>query len=261
MAAGPDGWQVVDASGRAGRVLAGAQQIPAVDEDRTHVLFNNADGDLAYAGADGSVLRRLPARSDGGFTAVGLDGTTAYASVPGTNRSYAWDVTTGAVRQLRGELHSVNSPTRTGLVMVTPPGGFNSTSLCYALIDLGTGARRWDLCAPLSPLGFSADGAHLLATGHVDGLDTSRLESLVVLRTADGAVVAQVGGLQADAKDDVVGARMSADQSLTLQVWNGDRRSLQRCTLDGACEVVGAALPLPNPDVPDEPGPYVLSRN
>ncbi|NUO90814.1 MAG: hypothetical protein HOQ18_08330, partial [Dermatophilaceae bacterium] len=98
-------------------------------------------------------------------------------------------------------------------------------------------------------------------TGHVDGFRDWLFGSLVVVRASDGAIVLQGGGRQADAEDDVVGARMGADHQLTVQIWNGDRRSLQRCGLDGACEVVGAARPLPNPGVPDDPGPYILSEN
>jgi hypothetical protein len=131
---------------------------------------------------------------------------------------------------------------------------------CTMLLDLASGREVWRLCGPLQVLGFSDDGRYVLANGHVDGYREWLFGSLVVVRASDGAIVLQAGGPAVGA-DEVVGARMGADEQLTVQVWNGTRRDLQRCGLDGHCEVVGAARPLPNPDVPDALGPYVISDN
>lgn len=263
IVSGPDGYVVVGPDGRRGTVIASSQQTPRVSEDLTHVLLSDADGALVYADSRGTRLRTLPPGSatESGYSPAGLVGTTAYAARPGTGASVAWDVVTGRVVPVRGELSLVNATSGVGLAAIGGDVAADGSNFCNALIDLTSGRELWRLCGPLRFVGFSADGTHLLATGHVDGLDPWRFESLVVVRASDGAIVLQGGGLRADAKDDVVSARMGADQRLTLQVWNGETRDLQRCGLDGRCEVVGAARALPNPGVPEASGPYVLSDN
>ncbi|NUO35998.1 MAG: hypothetical protein HOQ27_13185, partial [Dermatophilaceae bacterium] len=263
LVSGPDGHTVVGTDGRAGAAIAASQQTPRISDDGTHVLANDPDGDLVYADSTGAPIATLKARSknDSGYYPAGLVGTTAYASRPGTGRSVAWDVGTGAVRSLEGELGFVNAASGLGLSYAGGDAAGDGSRSCTILLELSSGRQLWRLCGPLRMLGFSDDGQYVLATGHVDGFRDWLFGSLVVVRASDGAIVLQGGGLQADAEDDVVGARMGADHQLTVQVWNGDRRSLQRCGLDGACEVVGAARPLPNPGVPAEPGPYILSEN
>lgn len=263
LVSGPDGHTVVHADGTKGAVIAASQQRPRVGDDGAHVLANDAGGNLLYADSSGTTIATLKPRStsDAGYSPAGLVGTTAYASRPGTGSSVAWDVETGAVRSLEGELSFVNAPAGLGLSFVGGDTAGDGSKSCQMLLDLASGREIWRLCGPLQMLGFSDDGQYVLATGHVDGLKPWRFESLAVIRVSDAAIVLQGGGLAADAKDDVKGVRMTADHQLTVQVWNGSRRDLQRCGLDGRCEVVGAARPLPNPDVPEEAGPYVLSDN
>ncbi len=262
LVSGPDGHTVVGADGRKRAVIASSQQRPRVGDDGAHVLAGDADGNLVYADSSGKPIASLKPRStsDAGYSPAGLVGTTAYAARPGTGRSIAWDVETGAVRSLEGELSFVNAPSGLGLSFVGGDAGGDGSKSCQMLVDLATGREIWRLCGPLQMLGFSDDGQYLLANGHVDGFRDWTFGSLVVVRAADGVVVLQAGGPEMGA-DEIVAARLGADQQLTVQVWNGTRRNLQRCGLDGTCEVVGASRPLPNPDVPDEPGPYVVADN
>ncbi|MGO4597313.1 hypothetical protein [Terrabacter sp. 2RAF25] len=263
LVSGPDGHTIVHADGTKGAVIAASQQRPRVGDDGTHLLANDADGNLLYADSVGATVATLKPRStgDAGYSPAGLVGTTAYASRPGTGSSIAWDVETGALRSLKGELAFVNAPSGLGLSFVGGDTGGDGSKSCQMLLDLASGREIWRLCGPLQMLGFSDDGQYALATGHVDGFTSWLFGSLVVIRTSDAAIVLQGGGPAADAKGDVKGVRMTADHRLTLQVWNGDTRDLEQCSLDGACEVVGAARPLPNPDVPESAGPYPLQDN
>ncbi|MFM6850400.1 MAG: hypothetical protein ACKOVB_15015 [Terrabacter sp.] len=262
LVSGPDGYTVVDAAGRKGAVIATSQQSPRISDDGTHVLANDPDGTLVYADGAGTRIATLPPRSksEAGYYPAGLVGTTAYASRPGTGNSIAWDVETGAVRPIRGELVDVSAVAGRGLSSVGGDVAGDGSKSCTMLLDLTSGDEVWRLCGPLQMLGFSDDGQYVLANGHVDGYRDWLFGSLVVIRGADGAIVLQAGGPAAGA-DEIVDARMGADQQLTVQVSNGDRRTLQLCGLDGGCEVVGAARPLPNPAAPDEPGPYIVSDN
>ena len=260
LVSGPDGYTVVDAAGRKGAVIATSQQSPRISDDGANVLANDPDGTLVYADSAGTRLATLAPRSktEAGYYPAGLVGTTAYASRPGTGSSIAWDVETGAVRPVKGELVDVSATARKGLSSVGGAVAADGSKSCTMLLDLAAGREVWRLCGPLQMLGFSDDGRYVLANGHVDGYRDWRFGSLVVIRADDGAIVLQAGGPAAGA-DEIVDARMGSDQQLTVQVTNGARRALQRCGLDGACEVVGASRPLPNPDVPDEPGPYLVA--
>ena len=265
LLSGPDGWVVVGPDGRKGRVIGGAQQPPRVSADLQHVLLNDAGGTLIYADRTGRTLATLapPSTAGSGYSAAGLVGTTAYAARPDTGASIAWDLVSGRVTPLEGELSSVNPVTGTGIAHLKTNARPDGSNFCHALVDLASGRAFWRLCAPLRLLGFSDDGQYLLGTGHVEGLAPWRFASLVVVRASDGAIVVQGDGSTSDAIYNVVGgARMSTDQHITFQAQNGDRRSLQRCTLDGRCVVVGAARSLPNPQKPEAAGPaYVVAEN
>lgn len=230
------------------------------------MLTSDANGTLVYSDFTGTrIATRAPSTTGGGpYRPAGLVGPTAYAAALGTTNTWiAWDVERDTVTTFTGgELTYVSPDGRLGLVYVVARDvKADGSNNCYALVDLATGQPRWRFCGPIRFTGFSADGAYLLGTGHVDGFNPWLFESLVVVDAETGRVVLQGGGLTADAVNQVVGATMTIDQTLTVQVWNGTQRSLQRCRLDGSCEVVGAAKPLPNPGVPEAPGPYLLSAN
>lgn len=258
LVSGPQGWVVVGQDGRKGRVITASQQSPRVAADLQHVLLNDPGGTLIYADSTGRTLSTLAPRStDVGYYAAGLVGTTAYAARPDTGTSIAWDVATGRVTPVKGELSAVNAVTATGIAYQTADARPDGSNSCNALVDLTSGRDLWRMCAPLRFLGFSDDGAYLIATGHVEGLSPWRFPSLVVIRASDGAIVLQGGALKADPGNGGVGARLGSDERLTLQVGIGQEGTLQSCGLDGSCAVVGAARRLPAD--PATPGPYIVS--
>ena len=72
----------------------------------------------------------------------------------------------------------------------------------------------------------------------------------------------QGGGDGSQAIGSVTSARFGTDGSITAQVTAADQqRGLQRCSLEGQCEVVGAAGPSWQPDIPEAAGPYLLAEN
>lgn len=241
----------------------------AVAEDLEHFVASDQDGNLSYHDATGTQLDRLAASTcdcavDGmpvGYRAAGLVGTTAYAAKGFTGTSIAWDVTTGDTREIDGTVQLVNE--RQGLALVQT-SQTEPDSSCRELRDLQAGSVRWRLCGPLLFTAFSRDGSHLLATGALDGLSHSQLgpdgtflyPELVVVRTSDAAVVLEGGGTtpgdaEMDNRNDVIAQVGGA----------GGLRSLQRCSLDGSCEVVAPATPMADPDIPEAIGPYTLSIN
>lgn len=260
LVSGPQGWTVVRRDGRKGPVITASQQSPHVAADLQHVLLNDPGGTLIYADSTGKTLATLAPRStDTGYYAAGLVGTTAYAARPDTGTSIAWDVATGRVTPVKGELSAVNAITSTGIAYQKADARPDGSNSCSALVDLASGRDLWRMCAPLRFLGFSDDGAYLLATGHVDGLSPWRFPSLVVIRASDGAIVLQGDPAKADPANGGVGAHLGGDERLTLQVGSGQSGTLQSCGLDGSCAVVGKAQQLPTD--PATPGPYVLSTN
>ncbi|MEP7333106.1 MAG: hypothetical protein ABI692_13560, partial [Terracoccus sp.] len=75
-------------------------------------------------------------------------------------------------------------------------------------------------------------------------------------------VVLQGGGDGSQATASVTSARFGADGSITAQVTAADQqRGLQRCSIEGQCEVVGAAGPSWEPDIPESAGPFVWAEN
>jgi len=263
LVSGPQGWVVVGQDGRKGQVITASQQPPHVAADLQHVLLNDAGGTLVYADSTGRTLATLaPKPTESGYYAAGLIHTTAYAARPDTGTSIAWDVATGRVTPLKGELSAVNAVTATGIAYQKADARPDGSNSCNALVDLASGRDLWRMCAPLRFLGFSEDGAYLLATGHVDGLSPWRFPSLVVIRASDGHIVLQGlqgGVLRSDPGNGGVGAQLGGDERLTLQAANGPEGTLQSCGVDGSCAVVGAARRLPAD--PATPGPYIVSTN
>lgn len=261
---------VFDAGGRELKRLA-AVSTAIVSDDGTHFLASDEAGDLGYYDATGKRLNRLSAAScdcavdgaPGGYEAVGLIGTTAYAAER-NNRfaSVKWDVTGTTTTGLDAKIAAVNAARQ--LALVTPPGLKKSEQQCQELWDLQELRPLWRLCHPLRITAFSRDGSYLLALGHVDGVGhewlkpdgTFRYQPVVVIRTDDAAVVLQVASGQSFAMDGTSG-------KLTVQHSAGQGRwALSTCTLEGSCEVVAPAVASnPGPYDPADHPPYVLSEN
>lgn len=202
-----------------------------------------------------------------GYEVIGVVGRTVYANRGDADSSVAWDLTTDQTRQLPFRLDVVDPAQGTTVVSVAQEG--SSASPCHELRDLLTGAKRWRLCGPLVFRSFSTNGAYLLATGLIDGLDGSQLNpdrsfrygGLVVVRTSDAAIVLEGSGDATTGNGSPVTYRMGDDGTITVQVGEAaGARNLQRCTLDGACEVVAPALPRSS-DIPEGDDPYFLSTN
>jgi hypothetical protein len=200
-----------------------------------------------------------------GYEVVGVVNTTVYANRGDLEASVAWDVSTGKTRRLPFRLSVVDPATETAAVLT--PGAKAQTS-CLELRDLLTLRARWRLCGPLVPRTFSSNGLYLMATGYIDGLDESQLNpdgtfrygGLVVVRTSDGSLVLEGGGA-GGAGGSPVSSRMGDDSKLVVQVGSpAGLRSLQRCTLEGACEVVAPDSPR-TVDIPEGEDPYTLSDN
>jgi hypothetical protein len=244
------------------------------------VFVIESRGSLTAYDAAGARIGRLDATTcdctpDGvsdaespGYDAVGIVGPVVYASRGFTGSSVAWDVATGTRRAVAGSPTLVDAARGTALVGVAPRPG--SKQVCNELTDLTSGRTIWRLCGPLVFRAFSTDGAYLLATGSIDGLDDSQLGpdrtfrygGLVVVRTSDGAVVMEDGSSSAPGGGaSPVSYRMGGDGTVTVQVGatTGDR-SLQRCTLDGECIVVAPGRAR-DTDIPEGEDPYFLADN
>jgi hypothetical protein len=203
-----------------------------------------------------------------GYELVGVVGHTVYANRGNAAGSVAWDVKTNQTRRLPFRLDVVDAAQETAIVSVGQEG--SSASPCHELRDLLTGAKRWRLCGPLVFRSFSSNGAYLLASGYIDGLDKSQLNpdgtfrygGLVVVRTTDGAVVLEAGGDAAGSGGAPVSYRMGDDETITVQVGAASgERSLQRCALtSGDCVVVAPSRGR-DADIPEGEDPYILSSN
>ncbi|GGM86869.1 hypothetical protein GCM10009721_09610 [Terrabacter tumescens] len=200
-----------------------------------------------------------------GYEVAGVVNTTVYANRGDLEASVAWDVSTGKTRRLPFRLSVVDPATETAAVLT--PGAKARTS-CLELRDLLTLRTRWRLCGPLLPRTFSSNGLYLMATGYIDGLDDSQLNpdgtfrygGLVVVRTSDGSLVLEGGGATG-AGGSPVSYRMGDDSKLVVQVGSATGlRGLQRCTLEGVCEVVAPDSPRAV-DIPEGEDPYTLSDN
>ena len=201
-----------------------------------------------------------------GYDPVGIVGSVVYANRGSTGQAVAWDVATGDRRPVDRSLALVDAARGTALVPVAQEAGSKET--CRELQELESGRVLWRLCGPLVFRSFSTDGDYLLATGYSDGLDESQLNpdrtfrygGLVVVRTSDAAIVLE-GGTDSSGKASPVTYRMGDDGSLTVQVAvTPAERNLQRCTLDGDCEVVATSRPRWS-DIPEGDDPYFLSTN
>ncbi|AXG14945.1 hypothetical protein [Intrasporangium calvum] len=263
-----DGVTVVDASGAVLTDLPGGRAV-AVSSDRTHFILTGDTGDLTYHDARGRQLAQLPAAtckcgSDGGApsayqAAVGLVGTTAYAAKGYTGTTVAWDVETGATKDLPGQFRMVDSERAVAVVQI---GGATGENPCYDLRDLATNARRWRVCGPVLMQSFSLDGQYVVGTGAVDGLRSSvTYPTVLVWRTTDGELLLESGDPTGPGPWSV-SARAATGQDIAVQVGHEDgTRSLQRCTLEGRCEVIAPARPRWQSDIPEGDDPYILATN
>ena len=270
-AASPNGdgvFWVLDGSGRRLAVLPLGDKV-VVSADHTHFLASDQEGNLTYHDAAGKKLDELMAAScecqvqgmPSGFRAVGLDGDVAYAVKGSTGRTAVWDLRTGRVTQLTREVVAVDTAGQRALVRASAP----DDPICHELVDLGSGATVWRLCAPLlfDAAAFAPDGSHLVGTGLVDGLShdqlrgdgSFRFEPVVVVDASDGAIVVQGAGTPGNSRLSTAG--------LVVQVSSSQgTRNLQQCSLtDGSCVVVAPAKKLADPTAPELVGPYILSVN
>lgn len=271
-----DGWLVGSATSDAmilldssGRERGRVNQVMKVfvSTDRQHFAVSTFAGDLAYYDANGKRRAQLPVSTcrctvggGGGYTVAGLVGTTVYAAKGDTGRSVAWDVTTGETTEVNGTLQLVNEPQRTGLVQISQTG---PDALCHELRRLDDGSPIWRLCGPLLYDRFSPDGAHLIATGVIDGLPDSALgpngsplyEGLVLVRTVDGQVAVEGRGV-GDATIDDDGRSITVEHGVGV-----GKQALSRCDLQGSCQPVAPAKPVGNEGIPELDAPYRLESN
>ncbi|GAA6525657.1 hypothetical protein [Intrasporangium sp. DVR] len=263
-----DGVTVVDSSGAVLTDLPGGRAV-ALSSDRAHFILTGDSGDLTYHDARGRQVARLSAETckcgtDGGAPggyqgAVGLVGTTAYATKGSTGKTVAWDVETGATKELPGLYRLIDQDRAVAIVQI---GGEAGDTPCYDLRDLTTGTRRWRVCGPVLMQSFSLDGQYVVGTGAVDGLRSSvTYPTVLVWRTTDGELLLESGDPFGPGPWSV-SARAATGQDIAVQVGHADgTRSLQRCTLEGSCEVIAPARPRWQSDIPEGDDPYVLSLN
>ncbi|MEW1952163.1 hypothetical protein [Terrabacter sp. NPDC080008] len=265
---------LLDASGTSMKRLDGT---PKVSSDGTVIVVGDDRGGLAAYDAEGRQIATLGAKAcqcagtgaqySPGLVPVGIVGSTVYAQRGSLGSSLSWDVGTGKTQRIAGHITAVDAAQRTAVI--APDPNTAPKDYCNELRDLDTGLTRWRLCAPILIRSFSSDGSYLLGTGTIDGIDPSQLSAdgkrfrygtLVVVRTSDAALVLQ-GGTDPSGKGSPSTYRLGGDSALTAQVAvTPSQRNLQRCTLDGVCEVVAPARPR-NTDIPDADEPYVLSSN
>lgn len=260
---------IVDASGHTGKSIA-TISAPVIGDQRSHLVALATNEDLVYYDATGSEVARLTAArcectsaaSHGSWEPVGIIGAVVYANRGHDKGHVRWDTATGEVIRAEGTIDLLNEAT--GIALVTVPGEVagDGDLVCRELVDLDTGITRWRLCGAVHFTSFSPDGAYLVGTGLLGGINpeatSGRFGALVVLRTED-AKFALEGGVDGTSPQAVgiVTARMSADQSLTVETSNSAGHGLQRCELDGSCAVITEPSPV-DPDL--EPGSgYLLS--
>lgn len=240
--------------------------------DRSHALVTDRGGNLLYLDSTGKQVARLPAPQgeDPGWQTAGLVGETAYA-VGSQGRSVAWNVRTGATTTIQGAIGPIDATGNRAIIRPPNPAFGQPYLGCQRLVDLASNRTVWNLCGPLWFTSFSADGAFLLGHGSSDGQppglgrgpDNKPLyQEFVVARTSDAQVVLQSGGDGSRATGFVTAARFGGDGSITAQVTRADgRRALQRCSIEGRCEVVGTARPPWESDVPESVGPFMLTQD
>ncbi len=263
---------IVDAAGRTVRDLPSLRGPLAVAADRSHGLVTDQAGNLLYLDSRGRQVARLAAAKGGaaGWQVAGLVGDTAYAVGSDQTSSIEWDLPSGRTTTITGAIGPIDTGGRRAIVTAgLSPGqpGYG----CQRLVDLTSRRTVWNLCGPLWFTSFSPDGAHLLGQGFSDGQPPELsngptgkplYQQFVVAQADNGRVVLQGGGDGSQATGSVTSARFGADGSITAQVTAADQQfDLQRCRIDGQCEVVGAAGPSSQPDVPEAAGPYLLAEN
>ncbi len=241
-----DSVSLVDSAGKGVERYPGAAVV-AVARDLRHFLMSDLDGNVTYHDSSGNTLATLsadtckcgvPSGDPGGYTAVGLVGTTAYARKGNSGKTVAWDVETGGTRDVAGEFAAVDPVQGLALVKL---GGDAGEPLCYDLRVIDTGKQRWRVCGPVLMTTFSSDGELIVGTGSVDGLNSSvTYPGVVVLRASDGALVLESGDPSGPGPWST-SVRVTSAQDIAVEVRHDDKTaSVQRCALDGSCEV---ALP------------------
>ncbi len=244
----------------------------AVAADRSHGLVTDETGNLLYLDSRGKQVARLAATKAGaaGWLAAGLVGNTGYAVNTDQTSSVAWAVLSGRTTTIKGAIGPIDAAGRRAIVTAgLSPGqpGYG----CQRLVDLTSGRVIWTLCGPLWFTSFSPDGSHLLGQGFSDGQPPELsngptgkplYQQFVVAQAENGRVVLQGGGDGSRSTGSVTSARFGADGSVTAQVTAADQqRGLQQCTIEGQCEVVGAAGRSWQPDISEAAGPYLLAQN
>lgn len=250
----------------AGRVVKrlGVSGSFAVSPDGTRVIAQ--DGRtmrLTVLAPDGSVLAsratdRYPAAVVGDF--VYLQGDSAA-------KSLEWNYVTGRTRTLPGHVAAVSADRTRAALQWTEAAADPMGDFCWSVIDLTDPGFRSviERCGSkgnpnlFQPTAFSGDGSYLVGSNYVDG---GYWFSAAVVRVSDGAMV--LGGSQADGTL-VAGWTWRLDDDDTLLVSRNpsapktEANSLQRCTLDLSCTVLGAPLPLTG--MPVGSAHYVVPRD
>ena len=263
---------VLNADGQVVRDLPALQGPIVVAPDRSHALVTDRGGSLLYLDSSGNQVARLAAAKGGaaGWQVAGLAGSTAYAVNSDQTSSVAWDLPSGRTTTIRGAIGPIDTAGRRAIVTASLSAGAPGFG-CQRLVDLPSNRTVWNLCGPLWFTSFSPDGTHLLGRGFSDGQPPELFngptgkplyQQFVVAQADNGRVVLQGGGDGSQATGSVTSARFGTDGSITAQVTAADQqRGLQRCSLEGQCEVVGAAGPSWQPDIPEAAGPYLLAEN
>lgn len=264
---------VVGPDGQAVRDLPSLRGPVSIAADRSHALVTDEAGNLLYLDRSGKEVNRLSAAQAGasGWQTVGLVSETAYALFSDQTRSVAWNVRSGGTTTFMGAIGPIDDANARAIVSPSGSSPGDPGYGCQRLVDLPSRRAVWNLCGPLSFTSFSPDGSHLLGYGVTDGPlgkafagadGKPNYQQFVVARVDDGQVVLQGGGDGSQATGSVLSGRFAADGWITALVTAANQqRALQRCDLEGQCEVVGEAGTSWVPDIPESAGPYLLSEN